>query len=431
MVNFDAQQPGTPAEVWAADARMHNLPLLQLGDAQEVVIIGAHPDDETLGAGALIRLCYESGRAVRIVCVTDGSASHPDTPLLSQTRNAELTRAIDALAPGTPISMLGFPDGRTREHRAEITAALNKILQDVSPGALLVCPWRGDGHRDHRIVGEIVADIAKGRRLLEYPIWMWHWASPKDPRTPWGRMLSLPHDDRAKERAVACFGSQISGDSPMLHADFLEHFSQGQEVFIVSEQILGEQYFDAVYVKSDDPWRFRTRWYERRKRNLTVASLPHPHYQRALEIGCSNGMLTEMLASRCDELVAVDISEKAVAHARQRVGTRVDVRVLDVLTGFPEGTFDLIVLSEVGYYWGRAGLERVLDTIRDHLTPGGVFLACHWRHPVDDYPINGDTVHSLIESYEWKRLAHHSEADFLLEVFSDDRRSVAEQEGLL
>lgn len=431
MVTFDAMQLGTPAEVWAADVRLQNLPTLELGCIDEVVVIGAHPDDETLGAGALIRSSYDSGIPVRIICITDGSASHPDTPRIAQTRSSELRDAIDTLAPGAAVTMLGFPDGQTREYRSEIIAALNEALQDASEHSLLVCPWHGDGHRDHRVVGEVTQEVANGRRVLEYPIWMWHWASPAHPAIPWNRMISMPYTGGEKERALGCFVSQIAGNSPILQAHFLKHFSQDQEVFMVSDQVLGEEYFDAIYAKSEDPWRLRNRWYEQRKRDLTVASLPHPEYLRALEIGCSNGMLAEALAPRCKELIAVDISEKAVFQARQRLGSSVDVRALDVLTSFPEGKFDLIVLSEVGYYWGNSRLDGSLKAIRDHLSPGGVFVACHWRHPVDGYPMDGDAVHALIETHGWKRLARHVELDFLLEVFSNDSRSVAEQEGFL
>lgn len=199
----------------------------------------------------------------------------------------------------------------------------------------------------------------------------------------------------------------------------------------MNDPALGQDYFDAVYESSDDPWSFRTRWYEQRKRDLTVGSLPDRRYHRGLEIGCSIGMLTEMLAPRCTDLIAVDISERAVAQARARAGSRVDIRVLDVLVDFPEGEFDLIVLSEVGYYWGDAGLRAALRRVRSHLTHGGVLVACHWRHPVDDYPMSGDEVHAAIATQGWTRLVGHLEQDFVLEVFSDDARSVAEREGLV
>ncbi len=430
MVSFDASEPGTPEHGWVADARLRDRPPLRLDDTDELVVIAAHPDDETLGAGGLIALCAARGIPVRVLCVTDGSASDPADPRTARRRAAELAAAIDELAPGAAVEVLGFPDGQTRERQPQIREALASALRDASDRATVVAPWRGDGHRDHRVVGEIAAQVAGGRMLLEYPIWMWHWANPDSPEVPWSRMLAIDIDAGKKIRAIGCFQSQIAGERPMLRREVLEHFHRPQELFIASDRTLGRDYFDAIYARSDDPWRFRSRWYERRKRAITLAVLPHDHYSRALEIGCSIGLLTDLLASRCDDLLAVDIAASAVERARERVGARATVRAQDVVTDFPEGEYDLVVLSEVGYYWGTSGLRTVLDRIDASLAPGGVIVACHWRHPVVDYPLTGDDVHAAIAEMGWPRLAHHLEDDFVLEVFSTDPRSVAQREGL-
>lgn len=430
MVTFDAAQAGTSEQTWAADSRLGDRPTLFLGDADEVVVIAAHPDDETLGAGGLIAHCADVGVPVRVVCVTDGAASHAADPRTAQRRADELAAAVGHLHPDASIEMLDFPDGQTSEHRAAIKRAVLSSL-DVSEHAVLVAPWRGDGHRDHRIVGEIAAEVAGGRLLLEYPIWMWHWGSPNQADIPWDRMVALSIEPAEKLRAIECFESQTNGEQPVLRAEFLEHFRRTQEIFITGDRVLGQAYFDAVYAKSDDPWRFGTRWYEERKRDITVSALPHERYQRGLEIGCSIGLLTELLAARCDHLLAVDLSEAAVAQARELVESRVSIRAQDVRAEFPEGEFDLIVLSEIGYYWGAPGLHAILRKVHAGLAPRGVLIACHWRHPVAEYPLTGDDVHEAIAAHDWTRIVHHLEEDFVLEVFSKDARSVARQEGLL
>ena len=65
-------------------------------------------------------------------------------------------------------------------------------------------------------------------------------------------------------------------------------------------------YFEEIYSRAEDPWHFETSWYERRKYELTMAALPRERYRRAFEPGCANGALTERLASRCDERVALE-----------------------------------------------------------------------------------------------------------------------------
>ena len=110
------------------------------------------------------------------------------------------------------------------------------------------------------------------------------------------------------------------------------------------------EYFQKMFDASDDPWSFRTRWYEKRKRELTLASLPRQRYQRVFEPGCANGELSAMLAERSDSLLCQDINEKAVQLAQHRLSNVPHARVDRgrVPHDWPEGAFDLIVLSEVG-----------------------------------------------------------------------------------
>ena len=417
MVSFDASKPGTSAATWDADPRLHNRPRLELEGVDEVLVVAAHPDDETLGAGGLITECVRRDIPVRIVVVTDGGA-------LAELRSAELDAAATVLG-ATAIS-LGFADGETREHRSEIRVALAPLIGGLEPGALILAPWRGDGHRDHRIVGEIVAELVGGRSFVEYPVWLWHWGDPGAADMPWDRLASLPIDAATKAAALAEYPSQRDS---VLRADFLDNFARDTELFVVSDR-LGAGYFDAIHERRIDPWGFETRWYEQRKRDVTVAALPDKRYARGLEIGCSIGVLTDLLADRVDDLLAVDVSAAAVDRARERLGDRARVEQIDVLDGFPEGAFDIVVLSEVGYYFGREGLTRVLDDIEAHLTDDGVLLACHWRHPVADYPLTGDEVHETIRERALTLTVEHSERDFVLGVFRGDPRSVAERTGL-
>jgi predicted TPR repeat methyltransferase len=194
-------------------------------------------------------------------------------------------------------------------------------------------------------------------------------------------------------------------------------------------------YFEAMYADSADPWGFASRWYERRKYALTLAALPRERYARGFEPGCSIGVLTALLATRCDSLLATDVAAAAVAGARQAVAAYdwVDVAELAVPHDWPEGGFDLIVLSEIGYYLDADDLEVLLDRTVASLEPGGTLAAVHWRHPVADYPLRGDDVHDLLASTpDLHRLVRHEEADLILEIFeAAPAMSVAKRSGLL
>ncbi len=192
------------------------------------------------------------------------------------------------------------------------------------------------------------------------------------------------------------------------------------------------QHFDALFAASDDPWHFRSRWYERRKRALTLAMLTHPHYRRAFEPGCANGELSAELALRCDALVCWDLSERAVALARHRVGTHEHVTVEQgaVPDEWPPGRFDLIVVSEMAYYLTPAAQEVLARRAADSLEHRGILLACHWRRPLGDGTTPGAALHAAMQAASrLASVAHYDDPDMVLDVWSNDASSVAEREA--
>ena len=196
-------------------------------------------------------------------------------------------------------------------------------------------------------------------------------------------------------------------------------------------------YFRERYGASPDPYGLADRWYEQRKYALTVALLPREHYGTAFEPGCSIGVLTEQLASRCDTLLACDGVADAVASARSRTaglpGVRVEQRV--VPGDWPAQSFDLIVFSELLYYFGDADFSQVLRLGIRALRRDGHLLAVHWRHPAPDHPRTGDEVREVLGGHpQLARLAEYRDPDFTAEVYGHsggDLRSVAQAEGIV
>jgi SAM-dependent methyltransferase len=160
------------------------------------------------------------------------------------------------------------------------------------------------------------------------------------------------------------------------------------------QESLDATYFDTMYAHADDPWNFASSAYEAEKYAATLALLGNERYARALEIGSSIGVFTRMLAERCDELLGVDISAVALERARRRCADRSNVRfeLRNVPREFPAGAFDLIVLSEVGYYWSDADLALARSRIA-RAGRGGTLALVHYLPKVDDYVRDGDAVH--------------------------------------
>lgn len=184
---------------------------------------------------------------------------------------------------------------------------------------------------------------------------------------------------------------------------------------------LGQAYFDALYAAKSDPWDFAASAYEDEKYSATIAALGSERAGLALEVGCSIGVLTQRLAAHCTRLVAVDFSEAALAQARSRCADlpNVDVRRAHMPHDMPESAFDLLVLSEVAYYWGSADLALMAAMIDRHLVKGGRILSVHWLGETN-YPKTADqAVEELERNLGTKFLAERGDrhAEFRLDLW--------------
>jgi LmbE family N-acetylglucosaminyl deacetylase/SAM-dependent methyltransferase len=448
MVSFTHHDAGTSEEDWAASgvAILPELPL----DAGELagtafIVLAAHPDDESLGAGGLMARLHALRAEVRVLLCTAGEASHPDSPSttpeqLASVRLREFGTALERLVPGADWRYLGLPDGKLAGCREQILAAIQEEAAATGLPAdrvVLVAPYRHDGHTDHDALGSAAAAAADtaGHGLLAYPIWYWLWAGPGD--SAWQSWLRLPltrAEELAKAGAMAAHTSQVealseqAGDEVLLPPAFLEHFSRHWETFAWQPPAApapgyaaadAEELFDAVHARNEDPWGYTSKWYENRKRALTLAALPSPQYSAGLEIGCSVGTLSVELAERCGSFLAVDASSTALAHATKRLShfPAATTRHLTVPRDWPEGTFDLIVVSEVGYYLSQEELAALFERVAAALLPGGTLVLCHWRHPIAGWELDGDTVHATARrQLRWADAGLYRERDFVLEI---------------
>jgi SAM-dependent methyltransferase len=192
-----------------------------------------------------------------------------------------------------------------------------------------------------------------------------------------------------------------------------------------------------MYARSSDPWALAGRWYEQRKYAITMSLLPYQRYRHAFEPGCSVGVLTDLLTHRCDRVTATDVATAALDSTCRRLrasGRREQVTVLrrSLDEPWPPGPFDLVVLSEVGYYLQPNALRAVLDRECPRLSPGATVVAAHWRHRVDDYPMSGDHANDVIAATPGLHLiGSYRDADVAIEVFDTATdASVAARNGV-
>ncbi len=143
-----------------------------------------------------------------------------------------------------------------------------------------------------------------------------------------------------------------------------------------------------------DPYGTATNSYEQRKYADILEVLGTRRFGRVLEIGCSEGVFTEMLAPLCDEVVAVDISDVAIERAKERLADRAGVRVerRTLPLDYPDGPFDLVVCSDVLYLWPSELLDIGLRSILSSQSPDGLLLLQHYVGSFG-FPITGEEVH--------------------------------------
>jgi LmbE family N-acetylglucosaminyl deacetylase len=231
--------PGTPESAWRAWPGLGQLPALDAAEWASAVVVAAHPDDEVLGAGGTIAALAARGARLRLVTLTDGEASHPHLreESIAPRRTAETLAALKALGAGdTEVIRLGLPDSGLAAHEHDVAARLQELAWGFD---LLLAPWDRDAHPDHEVAGRAARAARSGEGTLWYPVWMWHWARPGDPRVPWHAAGRVPLRRRVaarKRRAIGCFASQLQDRSgtqgPVLPAGIVAHFTRNIEVFL-------------------------------------------------------------------------------------------------------------------------------------------------------------------------------------------------------
>lgn len=417
-----------------------------------IIVLAAHPDDEALGAPAMLARAEEWNCQLKVILFSAGEKSHPESPTytceqLKSIRLDEFDRALDTFDKPYSSRFVDLPDGQLPEYASQIRDVIQREIEVAGGPVTLVAPYSEDGHGDHEAVGTAALEIGRSRRVtvFEYPIWFWHWGNPTDPRWHFWRVLPDPQGlDR--NALLACYPSQTKalsdrkGDEAILTAAHLEHFKRGQDTFVINDfrannvttaaarrtaveptndASTAAAVFDAVHREKRDPWSVWESDYEIAKRKDLVTHLPSTIYSHILEIGCSVGALTRELAAHSLKVTALDASCEALKTAKRLQGFAAKTAFLHASVPYewPEGRFDCVVLSETGYYLTPSQLERTLELI-DASTPTQFVLAlCHWKGDIDGWPLTADEVHDACLNY-WPKLRtdFHFSGEYRLDI---------------
>lgn len=240
---------GTTEAQWTQWPGLHGLSTIAIHDLVpdgcRAVIVAPHPDDEVLAVGGLLARRARDALPVSVIAVTDGTASHRDStewPVerLVRERPSESRLALHRLGVDIEPVRLGLPDGGLQGLECLLA---ERLLPMLDRRDVVFTTWRRDGHPDHEATGHACAFAAArvGARLVEVPVWAWHWATPGDVRLPWSRARRLPLDAEAVHRkrcAMQAFRSQLqpdasTGQGPILRATTVARASRPYEVMFL------------------------------------------------------------------------------------------------------------------------------------------------------------------------------------------------------
>ena len=391
-----------------------------------LLVIAPHPDDEILGAGAILARAAAAGERVAVVVVTDGGGSDPAVARreLADRRRAEVVAGLAALLGAVPpVLFLDQPDGASSSTAVDLSpgSPLDAFVRELAPATIVVTD-PADAHRDHKAAFGLATRLVAaghGDALRVMPVSQ----RVDGVFKPAGyRALPVGAEAAVKAAALACHTSQLDTAtgftlSPAVRADFAgtEYLRTAWDRHDDAGDAVPAEHFDAMFGGSADPWGYDAEPYERDRFARTVAALDDRRYRRALELGCANGALTEQLAPLCDRLLASDASAAAVRAAHERVGglANVTLECRTVPGAVPPGPFDLIVVSDMLYYLGLTNVIALMAELTAQAGPQCRILSASYLGDTETRLTGEMSSEAAIAQLSGWRLVHQERTDRL------------------
>jgi 2-polyprenyl-3-methyl-5-hydroxy-6-metoxy-1,4-benzoquinol methylase len=136
--------------------------------------------------------------------------------------------------------------------------------------------------------------------------------------------------------------------------------------------------FERLYLENPDPWNYRWSPYEHQKydRVLACALKWRNSSESVLEIGCSVGVFSRLLADHFDKVTAIDVSKEALKAAARYHHSAKNVRFMhrDLQSLATDDQYDVIFCAEVLYYIGEKDVEIVCRQLDKYLSARGIIL---------------------------------------------------------
>ncbi|GHD18069.1 hypothetical protein GCM10016234_27970 [Tianweitania populi] len=434
----------------------HVAPVSRLVGSGGLVVLAPHPDDETLGCSALLIEAGRSKRKLGLVALTDGGSSHPGSKLfppdsLEAIRREEQRTAMRMLGCDHAEHLrLGLPDGGSGRHpeRASVAASVAELCERLGATAL-AAPHPDDPHPDHATAAAIALEVRSmvpTLRILFYEVWTCRLEDDVACQTEGMTAFRVETEPELKARAIACHASQLGKvvtDSPsgfVLPDWFIDHHTQPLERISWLElpgSLPGPDHFARLYADDGDPWHVRSSAYERQKRESVVSLLSETRHEtpfrQSLEAGCGEGHLSGALlqAGLVQTAVGFDRDPAIIQRARNfGWGEQAHFRTGSMPADMPDGSFDLVLLSEVLYFLDEGALTTLADNLTTRLEPDACIVVVSWLGSTGT-PLDGRTASDFFRcalGRTFETLKVEETPDFRIELLQRRKASVADQE---
>ena len=354
----------------------------------------------------------------------------PTTRARSRPAAAASSSGPRRCSPAVPRwSASGTPTARWPTSRRRWSPRSSTPIGVAGERTLLAAPWRHDGHPDHEAVGRAAAVAARrtDARLVEYPVWMWHWGTEQD--LPWPDARGIRARRRPPGRPSGRPSPRTPARSPRSPTGPVTRCSWGRRCSRTSTatwrssssrpQPAGDDALDRVHRDRDDPWDV-----DGVVRAAQARDHPRQPAARALRAGARGRLLGRGPGRRPRRRAATTCWPSTPARPRWRPPA----------AGWPAPTTSTYAAPRsrrsgrrAASTWCRcrrsatssargALAELVSRAPGSRWPPTGHLLLCHWRHDLVGWPLDGPAVHDAFLATGARVLAEHHDPDFVLHV---------------
>ena len=174
----------------------------------KILVLSAHPDDETFGMGGTIRKYSDLGAEIEIFVVTDGASAQYSDKKMIEVRKESCLQAGKKLGVKN-CTFLNFPDGKLDTiPTLDVTKKIEEKISSMKPQIIFTTP-DNDGHQDHKKVHDCTLIAARPKAFKVEKIIQYELLSTNKTNFNPNIFLDISNEFESKISAIKEYDSEI------------------------------------------------------------------------------------------------------------------------------------------------------------------------------------------------------------------------------